>query len=257
MLAVVVKCSTFTSITTFAHCADQALMKDLADATKRVSEKKRELDDISRQEKKVQELQSFLERLDADQQVADSEVSEMEEEVFKAEASVRAAELALVMARAGDSGAELSQKWETANIDEDAERIESGKAAALSAVAGTFASLPFTFSVGGGLTVGALLSQAGILLSCALFGVTYRYAVRRDLGNVQLKSGIAAAFGIVRGAGYATQALTGFPETGIDSILKASLETGESVLLFITAAVALDYCLQNNVLSPFPSKKQP
>lgn len=75
MLAVVVKCSTFTSITTFAHCADQALMKDLADATKRVSEKKRELDDISRQEKKVQELQSFLERLDADQQVADSEVS--------------------------------------------------------------------------------------------------------------------------------------------------------------------------------------
>lgn len=73
------------------------------------------------------------------------------------------------------------------------------QAAAVSAIAGTFASLPFTLAVDGGLSLGALLSQAGILVSCALFGVTYRYAVRRDLGNLQLKSGVAAAFGLVRG----------------------------------------------------------
>jgi hypothetical protein len=73
------------------------------------------------------------------------------------------------------------------------------QAAAVSAIAGTFVSLPFTIAVDGGLTVGALLSQAGILLSCVLFGVTYRYAVRRDVGNLQLKSGVAAAFGLVRG----------------------------------------------------------
>lgn len=54
-------------------------------------------------------------------------VSEIEEEVLKAEAEVRAAELALVMARAGNSATELSGKWETSDIDEDAERIESGK----------------------------------------------------------------------------------------------------------------------------------
>ena len=54
-------------------------------------------------------------------------VSEIEEEVLKAEAEVRAAELALVMARAGNSATELSGKWETSDIDEDVERIESGK----------------------------------------------------------------------------------------------------------------------------------
>lgn len=69
----------------------------------------------------------------------------------------------------------------------------------MSAIAGTFASLPFTLAVDGGLSLGALLSQASILVSCSLFGVTYRYAVRRDLGNLQLKSGVAAAFGLVRG----------------------------------------------------------
>jgi len=176
---------------------------------------------------------------------------------LKAEAEVRIAELALIMARAGNSATELSGKWEASDIDEDAERIESGKAAAVSAVAGTFASLPFTIAIDGGLSLGALLSQAGILVSCALFGVTYRYAIRRDLGNLQLKSGVAAAFGLVRGAGYATQALSGFPETGVDGILKASLVTGESVLIFLTAAVALDYCLRVNVLGPFPLTKQP
>ena len=51
----------------------------------------------------------------------------MEEEVLKAEAEVRVAELALVMARSGNSTTELSGKWETSDIDEDAERIESGK----------------------------------------------------------------------------------------------------------------------------------
>lgn len=143
-------------------------MQDLAEAAKRVSEKKRELDELSRREDKVEKLQSFLERLDADQEVADSavsfinfnsqlqtyvhypkrkevisimnfsecyaskqwsslKVSEMEEEVLKAEAEMRAAELALVMARAGNSASELSGKWETSDVDEDAERIESGK----------------------------------------------------------------------------------------------------------------------------------
>ncbi|KAE8813820.1 hypothetical protein D1007_09011 [Hordeum vulgare] len=38
-----------------------------------------------------------------------------------------------------------------------------------------------------------------VLISCALFGVTFRYAVRRDLDNIQLKTGAAAAFAVVRG----------------------------------------------------------
>ena len=50
-------------------------MQDLAEAAKRVSEKKRELDELSRREEKVEKLQSFLERLDANQEVANSAVS--------------------------------------------------------------------------------------------------------------------------------------------------------------------------------------
>ncbi len=73
------------------------------------------------------------------------------------------------------------------------------QAAAVSTLAGTLASLPFSLVVDGGWGLGTLLSQGGIVLSCLLFGVTYRYIIRRDLGNLQLKSGAVAGFGLVRG----------------------------------------------------------
>ncbi len=50
-------------------------------------------------------------------------VAEVQQDVLEAEAEMKAAELALVTARAGD----LSTKWVTEVIDEDAERVESGK----------------------------------------------------------------------------------------------------------------------------------
>jgi len=37
-----------------------------------------------------------------------------------------------------------------------------------------------------------------VAVSCALFGVTYRYAVRGQEANLQLKGGVVAAFGLVR-----------------------------------------------------------
>jgi hypothetical protein len=180
-------------------------------------------------------------------------VAEVQQDVLEAEAEMKAAELALVTARAGD----LSTKWVTEVIDEDAERVESGKAAAVSTLAGTLASLPFSLVVDGGWGLGTLLSQGGIVLSCLLFGVTYRYIIRRDLGNLQLKSGAVAAFGLVRGIGQidATQALVGFPETGIDKVLTAALEAGESMIIFAFAALAVDYCLRERLVSPFPSQK--
>ena len=36
-----------------------------------------------------------------------------------------------------------------------------------------------------------------VAVSCALFGVTYRYAVRGEEANLQLKGGVVAAFGLV------------------------------------------------------------
>lgn len=125
-------------------------------------------------------------------------VTESERAVLEAEEELKAAELALVTARAGGSVDNLTRKWESYDIDENLERTESGKAAAISVLAGTVASVPF-YLTGGGLGLGSLLSVGGVAVSCALFGLTYRYILRRDLGNIQLKSGAAAAFALVRG----------------------------------------------------------
>lgn len=49
--------------------------------------------------------------------------------------------------------------------------------------------------------MGAVAAAAGVVaLSCALFGVTYRYAVRGESANLQLKAGVVAAFGVVSGS---------------------------------------------------------
>ena len=80
------------------------------------------------------------------------------------------------------------------DVDEDAERIESAKAATAAAVSGALLSLPLTVSQSPGGIV-TLESVAGIFLSCAVFGVTYRYAVRDDLGNDQLRVAWSALSG--------------------------------------------------------------
>lgn len=69
---------------------------------------------------------------------------------------------------------------------QDAERLESAKAAAAAAAGGAAAALPLVLSGGTGAGA-ALLSLAAAGVASALLGVTYRYAVRQDLGNLQLK----------------------------------------------------------------------
>lgn len=69
---------------------------------------------------------------------------------------------------------------------QDAERLESAKAAAAAAAGGAAATLPLVLSGGAGAGA-ALLSLAAAGVASALLGVTYRYAVRQDLGNTQLK----------------------------------------------------------------------
>lgn len=69
---------------------------------------------------------------------------------------------------------------------QDADRVESGKAAAVAGAAGTLASLPFVLS-DAGTGLAGVLTLGGVAVSCLLFGVTYRYAVRQDLANPHLK----------------------------------------------------------------------
>jgi len=55
-------------------------------------------------------------------------VSEVEEEVLKAEAKMRTVKLASITARVGNSAIEPFGKWEASDVDKDAESIEFGKA---------------------------------------------------------------------------------------------------------------------------------
>lgn len=83
-------------------------------------------------------------------------------------------------------------------IYRDEERRESVKAASISALVGTLSSLPICF-VQATDTTQLLLSLGINFICCALFGVTFRYTVRRNLDDFQLKTGAAAAFGVVKG----------------------------------------------------------
>lgn len=86
-----------------------------------------------------------------------------------------------------------------------------------------------------------------------LFGVTYRYAIRRDT-NPQLKAGVVLAFGLVRGLAQVDVELSGHT-----SILLAknigfyAALVLESMLMFAIAAIVLDFSIQRHWIEPFNS----
>ncbi|KAJ7535679.1 hypothetical protein O6H91_12G042500 [Diphasiastrum complanatum] len=235
----------------------QALLKDLAAATERVSAARRELDLIFEQEKRLAELKARLEHLDATQTEANELVANCERDFAAAELEVAAAELSLVTARAGDSLQAFTNTAKTEAVDNNFERIESIRAAAVSALGGVSASLPFAIASGQGLDLNFFLSEGSILVSCALFGVCFRYIVRRDLDNIQLKAGAAAAFGLVRGLGQleTTQLLVDCSKGGCHEVFEAALDAGQSLYIFFSAALVLDFCLKKKLLKPFSAEK--
>lgn len=89
------------------------------------------------------------------------------------------------------------------------------------------------------------VSGAIAALSGALMGITYRYAVRRD-DNPQLKSGVVAAFSLVRGLAQvdvgSALAQGGWPFLGA---------IAESLLIFGLAGLLLDFTLSKGWLKPF------
>ena len=158
----------------------------------------------------------------------------------------------------GAAVGQARSKWGSTvadDVDEDAERIESAKAATAAAVSGALLSLPLTLAQSPGGVV-TLESAAGIFLSCAVFGVTYRYAVRDDLGNDQLKGGVVGAFGLARGLGSADVYLHGSVAGELASWAEAALLAGESVLVFAFAAAALEAGFARELIAPFPMKKK-
>lgn len=181
--------------------------------------------------------------------------------VLAAEAKMEAiaAERASLVAEAElEESAVRPNKWGAtvnSDIDEDAERVESAKAGAVAAAAGTLLSLPLLLSQSSETLVAAE-SVAGALVSCLVFGVTYRYALRDDLGNEQLKGGVVGAFGLARGLGAADVYLHGSDATRVESWAEAALLAGEGVLVFAFAAAALEAGFRNEFLRPFPMQKK-
>ncbi|XP_071696149.1 uncharacterized protein [Rutidosis leptorrhynchoides] len=145
------------------------------------------------------------------------------------------------------------QQSEAKNINKNKEKLESVKAAIVSAIVGTLASLPVSlthFTDSYGLTV----STAITVISCVLYGAIYRYIIRRDLDDFHLKTGTAAAFGIVKGMATLDGRSSLGHEDGsfLSHGLSGAVCVSENVIVFLLAAAGLDICYKMGILSPFP-----
>ncbi|KAA8526097.1 hypothetical protein F0562_007803 [Nyssa sinensis] len=228
---------------------NRVLLDGLEKATQRVEMAKRELAEIEKQEIEAKQLRDYINLLET----RTSEIAECQKEILEARAMVEEAERSLNIDGVGGSDTDTLESKE---IDKDEERLESIKAAAISALVGTLAGLPISFTQATGNSQ-LILHLAVTFFSCALFGVTFRYAIRRDLDNFQLKTGTSAAFGFVKG--LAT--LDGGPplelETGsfLSHAFDGAIYVSENLLIFVFAAVGLDFCYKMRILSPFPIRK--
>ncbi|MEO0870198.1 MAG: hypothetical protein AAFY17_17560 [Cyanobacteria bacterium J06642_11] len=134
----------------------------------------------------------------------------------------------------------------------DQERIESIKAGGIAALTGTV--------LGVGLTAlhadlsdfnACILRVAVITVSAFLFGVTFRYIVRKDT-NPHLRSGAVGAFALTRSLGQ----LEGLPAShfAMTEVMSLALPIVESFGLFMGVRLILDWGLQRRWLQPFESE---
>ncbi|KAK9716702.1 hypothetical protein RND81_06G251700 [Saponaria officinalis] len=221
---------------------NKELLDNLNKASERVELAREELANIERQQNEAIQMKEYITLL----QNRASQIEECQMEVLEARKMLEEAEQALSMSS-------------DANIDglREEERWESVKAASISALVGTLAAAPI-YLTNLDVTPQLLLHLGITFASCALFGVTFRYAVRRDLDNIQLKTGTAAAFAFVKG--LATLSGTSPLELTSASLFSHALDAtffvSQDLLIFVFAAVALDFCFKNRIVSPFPIKIQ-
>ncbi|OVA20650.1 hypothetical protein BVC80_883g23 [Macleaya cordata] len=226
---------------------NRVLLDGLNKASQRVEMAKKELAEIERQELEAAQLKNYVNQLES----RTSEIAECQREILEARAMVEEAERSLSEKMDGDILEERDGE-----IDKDEERLESIKAASVSAVIGTLAGLPISLSQVTSSTE-LILPLAISFISCALFGVTFRYTIRRDLDDIHLKTGVSAAFASVKGlavlgAGPPLELdIASFLSHAVDSAVYVS----ENLFIFVFAAVGLDFCFKMRFLSPFPIKK--
>ncbi|KAK9827664.1 hypothetical protein WJX81_005080 [Elliptochloris bilobata] len=249
--------------------AADPLWKITEDLLARDPESQKRLERINDAAALVASLQAR--QLEIDRQIAEAQLSERdnwllekeqaqraaergaEADTLAAAAAVKAAEVEVLLARAAAdaASAELAQTEALA-----AERAQSGRAGTAAALGGAAGSLPLVVAAGDDV-VTAALALGTVAVSCALFGVVYRYAVRGEASDLQLKAGVVAAFGLVRGLAQAELLLAGAPGgLSVDVAARGALAAGESMLAFGFAAVALEAALQRGLVLPFGATSQ-
>ncbi|EFN50766.1 hypothetical protein CHLNCDRAFT_142515 [Chlorella variabilis] len=251
------------------QAGDQLSVAEVAEQILKDPENTARMQRVTDAAQRVAELQAESGRLAAamaEAEVASAAGAEQREREAQAsaaaliaDAEVAAAEKLLQAAQLQAQSAEAAKgKW-AGDINEDAERLESAKAAAAAGAAGALASLPLVASDGGGGAAAAVLALATAGVASALLGVTYRYAVCQDLANTQLKAGVVAAFGLVRGLGQANGILAGGGGSnrfaGLDLSLEAlggaGLALGQCMLVAAFAATAVEAGMQRGLVKPF------
>ncbi|XP_021767901.1 uncharacterized protein LOC110732291 [Chenopodium quinoa] len=216
---------------------NKEMLDKLNKATERVQLARKELANIQRQELEAQQMRKYIDQLET----RAAEIAECQKEVLEAKAMVEEAERAL-----GEKGENTRNE----------ERLESVKAASVCALVGTLAAVPIYLSR---VTDSPqLLLQLGVTFaSCALFGVTFRYAVRRDIDDTHLKTGAAGAFAVVKG--LATLSGGSPLEFNSASFLSHAVDGAffvfQDLFIFTFAAVSLDFCFKSRFVSPFPLRE--
>ncbi|RWW51136.1 hypothetical protein BHE74_00042535 [Ensete ventricosum] len=227
---------------------NKALLDGLEEASARVERAREVLADIERREADALRAKEYMRQL----QNREAEIQQSQRELLEARAKVEEAQQSL-SANMDDSN---NSDTVLEDINREKERLESAKAAVVSSVAGTLASVPIYLYQATSVPQ-LILDLAVISISCALFGVTFRYTVRQDLDNLQLKTGTCAAFGLIKGLSAAEtgRILKLDTESFISFSIDGAVYVSENIFIFLAAAVALDFCFKMRVLSPFPTRR--
>lgn len=243
------------------YSADEVIQKLLNDSPEALEQVER-VSDAARRVAELQMEQARLARALAEAQDSDAASAELKERRASeaaynlvAEAELKAAELRLKAAELEAESAEWIRESVAAEAEVDAERLETVKAGAAAAAGGVASSLPLVLATSP-TTLGGLLTLGGAAASAFLFGLVYRYALRQDLSNTQLKGGVVAAFGLVRGIGQASEVLDKATDglsrlPNVEALGSAAAVMGESMLMFAFASVALEYAFKNGIVKPF------
>ncbi|XP_020594010.1 uncharacterized protein LOC110034065, partial [Phalaenopsis equestris] len=220
------------------------LLDRLDEASRRVERARAALAEMEKQEAEALYSKQLVLQL----QSRESEIAAAQKELVEARGMIEVSERYL----ASDGSDKSFDLTRNNGIKSEFERLESIKAALVSSSIGTLASLPLSLFQATSFTV-FFLHTAIIFIGTALFGVTFRYTIRRDIDNFQLKTGTSAAFGIIKGlaeleAGNHLE----LSKTSLSHFIDVALSVSESFIIFLVAAIALDFCFKMRILSPFP-----